>query len=138
MDLQRAEDGVRTLQANCRPGRGFERRVASGRERAHIAQVRKRGERVRPLGLQLVHDERISVDMAGGSVQMIDALNAADGHDKRMAEAVVGRVGGVRAVGGPDAVDDHIVVVRIGLIRRAVRVQPQCLVGENPALAPIE
>src|SRR5215472_14401612 len=34
--------------------------------------------------------------MAGGSVQVIDALNSPHSHQKGMAETVVGRVGGVR------------------------------------------
>ena len=133
----RAENGVRVREARCRPGRGFERRVPIGCERAHIAQVRKPGERVRPFGHQRVYDELIGVDMAGGSVQLIEELHVADGHDEGVAEAVIGCVGGVRAVGGDRAVDDDVVVVRIGLIRRAIGVQPQRLVFENPAFAQV-
>src|ERR1700737_2695213 len=53
-------------------------------------------------------------------------------------EPLVAGVVGVRAIGGAEAVDDDIVIVRIGRIRRTVRVQPQRFALEHPALAPIE
>src|SRR5690348_4938903 len=37
-----AEEGVRAREAGRRPGRGLERRVAPGCERAHVTQLRKR------------------------------------------------------------------------------------------------
>lgn len=44
MELRRAENGVRALWPNRCLGRRVERRVASRSDRAHIADVRKRGE----------------------------------------------------------------------------------------------
>ena len=100
----------------------------------HISLFVKREDR---FGLQRVDDERIGVDMAVGPVQLIEELNAADGNDKGMAETVVCRVFRVRTIGGADTVDDDIVVVRIGRIRWAVRVQAQRLVLEKPAFPQI-
>jgi hypothetical protein len=92
---------------------------------------------VRPFGPQPVHDELIGVDVVVGAVQLIEELIAAEGHDKGMAETVIGRVGRVRAIGDADAADDNVVVVRIGRIRGAIRIEAQRFAVEKPALAQI-
>jgi len=75
--------------------------------------------------------------MAVGSVQLIEELNAADGHNKGVAEAVVGRVVRIRAVRNGDPADDDIVVVRIRGVCRTIRVQRQRFPLEKPAFAQI-